>query len=140
MAMSGAELQYMRQQIADGLRDILEAQRLIAAERIYQKGHDRVIEKRGGLPVSGRSGDLMEALTNPRYGVSVSRNGVVGETSLPTYIRFLDMKKHGNFQIYNRQVWGILYKETYNKIKFEYREWLENNFRNMLNELSNNLK
>lgn len=108
METEGIKAQYFKQQLEKGIRDILEAQRLIASSRIYQKGHDRVREQRNGATIQGRSGALMAALTNPRYRISPDGAGVRTETTLPTYIRFLDMKRHGNYQIYNRQVWGIL--------------------------------
>ena len=38
----------------------------------------------------------------------------------PLYIRFLDMKKHGNYGIYNRQVWGILWNNSLQTIKYGY--------------------
>ncbi|EOA52049.1 hypothetical protein HMPREF1214_04873 [Bacteroides sp. HPS0048] len=35
-------------------------------------------------------------------------------------MRFMDMKRVGNWQIYNRQVWGILYNNTINAVRYEY--------------------
>ena len=82
----------------------------------------------------------MAALTNPRYRISPDGAGVRTETTLPTYIRFLDMKRHGNYQIYNRQVWGILYKETLQNVKYEYRDWLEKHFPELLKQINNQSK
>ncbi len=39
METEGIKAQYFKQQLEKGIRDILEAQRLIASSRIYQKGH-----------------------------------------------------------------------------------------------------
>ena len=40
------------------------------------------------------------------------------------------MKKHGNLKIYNRQIWGVIYRETIPQIKFgfrkEVRDWIDN--------------
>ena len=140
METEGIEIQYFKQQLETGIRDILEAQRLIASSRISQKGHDRVKIKLKGPTVKGRSGALMEALTNPRYFISPDGKGVRAETTLPTYIRFLDMKRHGNYQIYNRQIWGILYNETFQNVKYEYRDWLEKHFPELLKQINKQSK
>jgi hypothetical protein len=76
METEGIKVQYFKQQLEKGIRDILEAQRFIATSRIYQKGHDRVREQRSGATVKGRSGVLMAALTNPRYRISPDGSGV----------------------------------------------------------------
>ena len=104
MDAESIKAQYFRAQLEKGIRDIFEAQRAIATERIYQSGHDRIREKRGGATLQGRSGVLLEALTNPRYHITPDGEGIRTETTLPAYIRFLDMKRHGNYQIYNRQI------------------------------------
>ena len=140
MEAESIRAQYFRQQLEKGIRDIFEAQRLISTERIYQSGHDRIREKRGGSTLQGRSGVLLEALTNPRYGITNDGEGVRTETTLPTYIRFLDMKRHGNYQIYNRQIWGILYKETLINTKYEFRDWLEKHFPDLLEQFNNQQK
>lgn len=138
MDTENIKVQYFKQHLEKGIRDILEAQRLIATSRIYQTGHERIREQRSGAIVKGRTGTLMEALTNPRYRISPDGKGLNTETILPKYIRFLDMKRNGNFRIYNRQVWGILYKETLQNIKYEYREWLEKHFPELLKQINDN--
>lgn len=140
MEAESIRAQYFRQKLEKGIRDIFEAQRLIATERIYQSGNDRIREKRGGSTLQGRSGVLLEALTNPRYGITNDGEGVRTETTLPTYIRFLDMKRYGNYQIYNRQIWGILYKETLINTKYEFRDWLEKHFPDLLEQFNNQQK
>lgn len=140
MEAESIKAQYFRQQLEKGIRDIFEAQKVIATERIYQSGHDRIRYKRGGPTLQGRSGVLLEALTNPRYSIINDGEGVRTETVVPTYIRFLDMKRHGNYQIYNRQVWGILYKETLINTKYEFRDWLEKHFPMLLNQFNKQSK
>ena len=140
MDAESIKMQYFLQQLETGIRDIFEAQKAIATERIYQKGHDRIREKRSGSVVQGRSGALLDALTNPRYRITPDSGGLRTETSLPTYIRFLDMKRHGNYQIYNRQIWGILYTETLGNIKYEFREWLEKHFPELLAQFNKQSK
>lgn len=131
---------YFRQQLEKGIRDIFEAQRLIATQRIYQDGHERTRYQTNEATVKGRSGALLEALTNPRYMIDVSGSGLRTETTLPTYIRFLDMKRHGNYAIYNRQIWGILYRETLSNVKYEFRSWIEKHFPELLKQFNNHSK
>ncbi|MFK2785139.1 hypothetical protein ACIXWU_07090 [Bacteroides fragilis] len=61
-----------------------------------------------------------QRLTQPRLQRRVFRAGVVATSNVPLYIRFLDMKKHGNYGIYNRQVWGILWNNSLQTIKYGY--------------------
>lgn len=60
--------------------------------------------------------------------MSVDKTGLNAKTYYPTYLRFLDMKRLGNYRIYNRPLWGILYRETLVDIKYEFRQWLQKNF------------
>lgn len=138
MDLSEFKSKYFREQLEKGIRDIFDAQRAIATERIYQRGHDRIRERRSGSVIKGRSGALMEALTNPRYLLTPDGEGVRAETTLPTYIRFLDMKRHGNYQIYNRQIWGILYNETLQNTKYEFSDWLRKYTTESLEQLNKN--
>ena len=34
------------------------------------------------------------------------------------------MKRMGNYRIYNRPIWGILYKDSFVKMKYEFEDWL----------------
>lgn len=122
---------YVVEQLRRGVADIFAAQLAIATRRIYAHGHERRTEQRDGAPLQSRSGALLDALTNPRY--AVTEHGI--EATIPLQLRFLDIKRLGNWQIYNRQVWGILYRETLQNIKYEYRDWLRRNFPEMLASL-----
>ena len=73
----------------------------------------------------------MAALQNPNYSVVPDGEGVIARSNLPLYTRFLDMKKHGNYQIYNRQIYGILYHDTLGKIKYEYQDYVREGKRNV---------
>ena len=139
MESDGLQLQYLRQQVEKGIRDIFTAQRMIASKRLYQKGHERTLFQGQGNAVRGRSGALMAALTNPQYRIGNSGGGLEATSTVPLRIRFLDMKKYGNFQIYNRQVWGILYSETLQNIKYGYRDWIRTHFPEMLKEISDKI-
>ncbi|MCS3335720.1 hypothetical protein NXU97_19810 [Bacteroides xylanisolvens] len=84
-----------------------------------------------GEIIQGRSGALMAALQNPNYSVIPDGEGVIAHSNLPLYTRFLDMKKHGNYQIYNRQIYGILYHDTLGKIKYEYQDYVRERIKEM---------
>lgn len=117
---------FLKETLQKGIRDIFEAQRLIAREKIYQTGHERTREKRDGRSFRSRSGRLMEALNNPDYLLSTdSSGGVHADLNYPIQIRFLDMKRLGNWKIYNRQIWGILFKETFIEMRYGLSDWLQ---------------
>lgn len=127
MDLRGAKAQYFKEQAEKGIREIFARQREIASERIYRTQEG----------MKSRSGRLMESLTNPKYSVSTPGEGLQAETEVPTYIRFLDMKRYGNHRIYNRQIWGILYKETLQNIKYEFRDWIRECFPELLEQVNN---
>lgn len=106
--------EYLRQQLQKGLNSIFESQRSVAARKI-----DRSMEAR-----KSRSGVLMDSLQNPEYKLTAMAAGVQGLITYPREIRFQDMKHLGNWRIYNKQIWRILYKETFANMRFEFSEWL----------------
>lgn len=132
--MEQLELQFIHREITRGLRDIYAAQRNIASSRIYQEGHDRKVRQGSGRTVRGRSLALMAALTHPSDTVWSGTLSVHALLKYPLYIRFLDMKRHGNFKIYNRQIWGILYKETFQNIRYGFADWLREQLREDLRQ------
>lgn len=113
---------YFAEYVNRGFRRIFEEQRRIAAAKIYGKQAYRT----DGTPRS-RSGRLQQALASPTFSITGSGSSISAKAQYPTYLRFLDMKRLGNYRIYNRPVWGILYKETFNDIRFEFSAWLRKN-------------
>lgn len=110
---------YFADYLNKGFRRIFEEQRRIAVNKIYGKQGYRT----DGTPRS-RSGRLQAALDNPTFAMSGGGASLSAMISYPTYIRFLDMKRMGNLRIYNRPIWGILYKDTFVKMKYEFEDWL----------------
>ena len=110
---------YFTEYVNRGFRRIFKEQRRIAAAKIYGKQAYRT----DGTPRS-RSGRLQQALASPTFSITGSGSGISANAQYPTYLRFLDMKRLGNYRIYNRPVWRILYKETFNDIRFEFSAWL----------------
>lgn len=120
---------YFTEYVNRGFRRIFEEQRRIAAAKIYGKQAYRT----DGTPRS-RSGRLQQALASPTFSITGSGSGISAKAQYPTYLRFLDMKRLGNYRIYNRPVWGILYKETFNDIRFEFSAWLRKNLADPIRE------
>lgn len=120
---------YFTEYVNRGFRRIFEEQRRIAAAKIYGKQAYRT----DGTPRS-RSGRLQQALASPTFSITGSGSGISAKAQYPTYLRFLDMKRLGNYRIYNRPVWGVLYKETFNDIRFEFSAWLRKNLADSIRE------
>lgn len=120
---------YFTEYVNRGFRRIFEEQRRIAAAKIYGKQAYRT----DGTPRS-RSGRLQQALASPTFSITGSGSGISAKAQYPTYLRFLDMKRLGNYRIYNRPVWGILYKETFNDIRFELSAWLRKDLADSIRE------
>lgn len=120
---------YFTEYVNRGFRRIFEEQRRIAAAKIYGKQAYRT----DGTPRS-RSGRLQQALASPTFSITGSGSGISAKAQYPTYLRFLDMKRLGNYRIYNRPVWGILYKETFNDIRFEFSACLRKNLADSIRE------
>ena len=107
---------YMLEQLTKGIHRVLELQNQRADECIYSRPED---------PWRQRSGMLRDFLQSQRFDMAYSGTGVRAAIDYPVYIRFLDMKRNGNMKIYNRIIWGALYRETLKSIKYEYRDWLK---------------
>lgn len=120
---STLKAQYLKQQLTRGVRDVFAEQRSRAIERIY-KSPD---EEQGR-----RTFHLLRTLTAARFSVSASGSSVSIWADIPLYMRFLDMKRNGNYEIYNRPLYGILYRQTLKDIKYEYYDFVEQHIGNML--------
>ncbi len=133
-ALDENQARFLKETVEKGLRDILDAQIMIASKNIYQEGHARIQHKRAGATLQERGSTLVNELTKASRSVTLQGSGIATSTVFPLYMRFLDMKEHGNWRIYNRQVWGILYSETLHTVKYEYRDWLRNQINTMFNK------
>jgi hypothetical protein len=111
---------YFREYVNRGIRKIFAEQRSIAASKIYGK---QAYRADGGM--RSRSGRLQQALEARSYIITGSGSTLSASVNYPTYIRFLDMKRIGNYRIYNRPIWGILYKETFRDLRYEFSDWLQ---------------
>lgn len=104
------------------IKNIYKSQQLIAQENIRLQGKGLKEKKRSGAKIGTRTGHLLEALRNPRFTVVGSDGKFQAEAFITLQTRFLDMKRNGNWMIYNRQVWGILYNNSRVDIKYRYGE------------------
>lgn len=117
--------EFIRERVEKDIRAIFEAQLLIARERIYtrtrySKEGRSFYQEQGTGATLDRDSLLLKALETPQCKIEASGNGIISTSNIPMYMRFMDMKRVGNWQIYNRQVWGILYNNTINAIRYEY--------------------
>lgn len=129
MPDSALSSRYIAEQLRAGFSRIFAEQLAIASRSIYAH---RATFANGST--RSRSASLRDALEHPSYLISSNGAGVNARIDYPTYIRFLDMKQLGNYRIYNRPIWGILYKETFNNIRYEFRDWLARTFADSLSD------
>lgn len=128
MNVEALKLEYFLSMLQKGVREVFARQARAAQSNIYSNGNDEE---------EGRSGALREALESPSYSVTTVGQGLQIIAILPEYGRFVDMKAHGNRAVYNRHLYGQLYRETMQDIKYEFREWVEKNYGTSLRELLN---
>jgi hypothetical protein len=102
------------------LSNIYRAQFMIAKHNIRVEGKARKAKKRPGATLKVRSGRLLNSLENPDFIIQASGTHFIVSAKIMTYMRYLDMKRLGNWKIYNRQVWGILYNNSLRDIRYRY--------------------
>ena len=119
--MSQAE--FIRAVLERDARNIYRAQQLIVSQRIYLAGKDLKATRRK-VGIQKQSGTLENALSNPEFYMKSEDERFVLAANYPLYIRFLDMKHKGNWRIFNRQVWGILYNNALPDIKNKFRQFI----------------
>ncbi|MDR0541606.1 MAG: hypothetical protein LBH19_05265 [Dysgonamonadaceae bacterium] len=102
------------------VKNIYKAQLLIAQENAYVSGRELKLTKRKGKTIGVRTGSLSESLRNPDYVIQAEGEKFIISAGIVKHMRFLDMKEHGNWKIYNRQVWGILYNNSLKDIRYNY--------------------
>lgn len=117
--------EFIRAILERDARNISKVQSLILSDRIYLSGKDlKATRRKKGL--KKRTGRLEDALANPDFYIQSAGEKFILADNYPLYIRFLDMKHLGNWQIYNRQIWGILYNNTLPDIRFKYGQAIRN--------------
>jgi len=109
------------------VHNIYKAQLAIAQKNIYISGKQLKVTKRHGAKIGVRSGALLKSLENPNFMIQAQGEKFIVSAGIVKHMRYLDMKRisskgkeYGNWKIYNRQVWGILYNNALKDIKFNY--------------------
>ena len=114
-----SQAEFVRKILERDVRNIYKAQQLIVAQRIYLSGKDLKAKKRKkGL--NRQSGKLENSLTHPDYYLRAEGEEFTVAALYPVYIRFLDMRRLGNWKVYRYPVWGILFNNTWRTIAYEY--------------------
>jgi hypothetical protein len=124
--------------IADVLKrdiaNIYRAQLAIAKYNIRIEGKELKIKKKTGATLNVRSGRLLNSLEHPDFIVQSGGTHFTVSSKIMTYMRFLDMKRSGNWKIYNRQVWGILYNNALRDIRYRYGQDIYDSVRKALEQ------
>lgn len=129
--MSQAE--FIRAVLERDIRNIYRSQQLIVSQRIYVRGKTlKASQRKKGI--EKRTGRLEDSLSSPVFGILQSGEEFKVVADYPLYIRFLDMKHKGNWRIYNRQVYGILFNNALKDIKYQYGEAIADRVGNALRE------
>ncbi|MCH5237849.1 MAG: hypothetical protein J1E95_08640 [Muribaculaceae bacterium] len=128
MDAQSIKLEYFLTQLQKGAKDVFARQAQAAQSNIYSNGNDQE---------EGRSGILREYLESPKYSIATAGSGLQLIATLPEYGRFVDMKAHGNRAVYNQHLFGQLYRETLQDIKYEFRDWVKKNYGDSLRDLLN---
>lgn len=102
---------FFRRTLERDFKTVMQRQAKIAKERIYRHGNTRPTGRLWSFLSSG--------------SVLIGTNPVSVRINYPIYIRFLDMRKNGNLRIYNRQIWGMVYRETLPELRYGLTEEIQ---------------
>jgi len=115
--------EFIRRVLERDARNIHRAQELIVSHKVYLAGKDLKATKRK-KGIQRRTGMLEDSVSNPDFYMKSEGETFVVAANYPLYIRFLDMKHIGNWRIWNRQVWGILYNNALPDIKNKFGQFI----------------
>lgn len=134
-----SQADFIRTILERDARNIYRAQQLIVSQRVYLAGKDlKASQRKKGI--QRRTGTLANSLSSPDFIIQSQGEQFTMKAEYPLYIRFLDMKSLGNWRIYNRQVWGILYNNALKDIKFKYGDTIGDMVGNALRDAFENYK
>lgn len=125
--------EFIRKILERDARNIYRAQHLVVSQHIYLSGKDlKATKRKKGL--QRRTGHLEDSLANPEFYIRSEGEHFVMAANYPIYIRFLDMKRKGNWRIYNRLVFGILFNNALKDLKFKYGQNITDRIGNALRD------
>jgi hypothetical protein len=116
------------------LSNIYRAQLAIAKHNVHIEGKDSKVKKRRGAALKVKTGRLISSLENPDFIIQANGTHFVVSARIMLYMRFLDMKRLGNWKIYNRQVWGILENNALRDIRSRYGQDIHDYFHDVLEQ------
>lgn len=115
--------EFIRRVLERDARNIYRTQELIVSQRIYVSGKElKASQRKKGL--RRKTGKLEDSLASPDFIIQSQGESFILAANYPLYIRFLDMKHLGNWRLYNRQIWGILYNNALRDIKYKYGQFI----------------
>jgi hypothetical protein len=127
--------QFVVQILERDVKNIFSAQLLIATKNIYTEGTQLRTRQRSGITLSEKSSfKLLPSLQNPKYDIRIAEGRLMMTVKIAKQLRFYDMKAHGDWGIYNRQVWGILYNNALRDIRSNYGNELHDELGKVLRE------
>ncbi len=126
---------FFKRTLENDFRTIYQRQLEIAESGTYHHGSGGKRESYRAQSIGNKSGTLRSHLASAPVRIDTSGQSLSLHTKYPIYIRFLDMKRKGNWAIYNRQIWGILYNETLPELKFGLTESIADEIRGQLEGL-----
>jgi hypothetical protein len=100
------------------MNNIYDAMTLIARKNIYVEGRKLTVTRRDGPLIGRRTGQLLDSLESRDFDIVHDDDRFLISSRFVKQLRFLDMKSLGNWKIYNRQVWGILFNNAVPDIKY----------------------
>ena len=119
MERNEQQVQGFLQQVLDyGVRKIYDQQLTIATQRSMER------RKQARQYYAGAGEYIIETLRQRLAQVSVAGSSAEVVSQIPLVMRFVDMKRYGNWEIYNRQVWGMLYRDVFSDLSQKYRSWI----------------
>jgi hypothetical protein len=126
-----SQADFIRAVLERDAKNIYKAQQLIVSERIYLKGKDlKATRRRKGI--QRRTGRLEDSVSHPDYIIQSQGEEFKLALNYPLYIRFLDMRKKGNWRIYRHPIWGIINNHTIPDLKYKYGEAIADKMGNLL--------
>lgn len=113
---------FITQVLERDLHNIYQAQLLIATQNTYIEGRNLRVTVRAGRRFSDKkkAKRIIAKLQNPNFVITQSGENFTVTNHILKELRFQDMKRLGNWKIYNRQVWGILYNNALRDIRYNF--------------------
>ena len=146
--MERINYQSLQPTIERGIAEIYQAQRDILENHLYRESVNYFVTRsdgkkyltntivnrirHNGREIHDRTGNLRRALYNPQYAINTTAESLTITNSIPLQLRFFDMKHLGNWRIYNRQVWGIMYGKVLGQVKWQLYEQVQDMIRQQI--------